>query len=41
MSEGSDCVLGHPVLDDPASTFLHPSGAHNPRIGQFGMKFIF
>jgi glycogen debranching enzyme len=24
-----------------ASNFRHPEAAHNPRIGQFGMKFIF
>jgi hypothetical protein len=38
---GSDCVQGNLAQGEPASTFLHPSGAHNPRIGQFGMKFIF
>ena len=40
-SGSTDCVEGNSSLNDPPSTFLHPSGAHNPRIGQFGMKFIF
>jgi len=35
----ANCVEGN--SSNPPSNFLHPSGAHNPRIGQFGMKFIF
>jgi hypothetical protein len=37
----SDCIEGSVANGDLPSTFLHPSGAHNPRIAQFGMKFIF
>ena len=40
-SGSSDCVIGDPNNGVQASNFLHPGGAHNPRIGQFGMKFIF
>jgi hypothetical protein len=40
-SGSSDCVVGDPTNGVQASNFLHPGGAHNPRIGQFGMKFIF
>jgi hypothetical protein len=40
-SGSMDCIEGNPVNGDLPSGFLHPSGAHNPRIGQFGMKFIF
>jgi len=39
-SGASDCVNGDAVGDAPNS-FLHPSGAHNGRIGEFGLKFIF
>jgi hypothetical protein len=35
-----DCVNGDSFGDAPNS-FLHPSGAHQPRIGEFGLKFIF
>jgi hypothetical protein len=37
----SDCIEGSTVDGDLPSNFLHPTAAHNPRIGQFGMKFIF
>jgi hypothetical protein len=36
-----DCVEGNTVNGDLPSGFLHPSGAHNPRIMQLGMKFLF
>ncbi|MGA3105455.1 MAG: TonB-dependent receptor [Terriglobales bacterium] len=39
-SGASDCVNGDTSGDVP-SNFLHPSGAHNGRIGEFGLKFIF
>jgi hypothetical protein len=39
-SGANDCVNGDDVGDAPNS-FLHPSGAHNGRIGEFGLKFIF
>jgi hypothetical protein len=34
-------VEGNASTGLEASNFLHPGAAHNPRIGQFGMKFIF
>jgi len=41
----SECVFGVPASattnEIPASNFLHPSGAHNPRIGEFALKFVF
>jgi hypothetical protein len=37
----SDCAEGNAAMGLEASNFLHPAAAHNPRIGQFGMKFIF
>ena len=40
-SGSADCVVGDVASGELPSNFLHPSGAHNPRIGQFGMKFIF
>jgi hypothetical protein len=42
-SGAADCVNGSSDLSNPEvpSNFLHPSGAHNGRIGEFGMKFIF
>jgi hypothetical protein len=40
-SGSSDCVEGNATTGLEASNFLHPGAAHNPRIGQFGMKFIF
>jgi hypothetical protein len=41
-SSGSqDCVNGNPADGEVPSNFLHPSGAHNGRIGEFGLKFIF
>lgn len=41
-SGSSECVFGDPANGVPtASTFLHPSGAHNPRIGEFALKIIF
>jgi hypothetical protein len=40
-SGSSDCVEGNASTGLEASNFLHPGAAHNPRIGQFGMKFIF
>jgi hypothetical protein len=39
-SGASDCVNGDAFGDAP-NNFLHPSGAHNGRIGEFGLKFIF
>jgi hypothetical protein len=39
-SGAEDCVNGDSFGDAPSS-FLHPSGAHQPRIGEFGLKFIF
>ncbi|MFZ0760730.1 MAG: carboxypeptidase regulatory-like domain-containing protein [Candidatus Sulfotelmatobacter sp.] len=36
-----DCLEGNAANGDQPSNFLHPAAAHNPRIGQFGMKFIF
>ncbi len=41
-SGSSECVFGDPTNGiSAASTFLHPNGAHNPRIGEFGLKIIF
>jgi hypothetical protein len=37
----SDCVFGDSSNGINASTFLHPNGAHNPRIGEFALKIIF
>jgi hypothetical protein len=37
----SDCVSGASDGSVVAQTFLHPSGAHNPRILQFGAKVVF
>ncbi len=39
-SGADDCVNGDSFGDAP-NGFLHPSGAHQPRIGEFGLKFIF
>jgi len=39
-SGASDCINGDDVGDAP-NGFLHPSGVHEPRIGEFGLKFIF
>ncbi|MGA9039357.1 MAG: carboxypeptidase regulatory-like domain-containing protein [Terriglobales bacterium] len=39
-SGANDCVNGDSFGDAPTS-FLHPSGSHQPRIGEFGLKFIF
>jgi len=39
-SGADDCVNGDTVGDAP-NGFLHPSGAHNGRIGEFGLKLIF
>ena len=39
-SGADDCVNGDSFGDAP-SNFLHPSGAHQPRIGEFGLKFLF
>jgi hypothetical protein len=39
-SGASDCVNGDNIGDLP-NGFLHPSGAHNGRIGEFGLKFLF
>lgn len=35
------CVLGSAADGIVASNFLRPSGAHDPRILQFGLKFVF
>jgi len=40
-SGSSDCVNGNAQAGEVPSNFLHPSGAHIPRIGEFGLKFIF
>ena len=42
-SGAEDCVNGsnNPNNPEVPSSFLHPSGAHNGRIGEFGLKFIF
>jgi hypothetical protein len=40
-SAGGQCILGTADGQYSAQSFLHPSGAHNPRILQLGMKFIF
>jgi hypothetical protein len=40
-SGSSDCVNGNADNQEVPSNFLHPSGAHNARIGEFGLKFIF
>ncbi|MGO9086664.1 MAG: carboxypeptidase regulatory-like domain-containing protein [Terriglobales bacterium] len=40
-SGADDCVNGSSEFGLVASNFLHPSGAHNGRIGEFGLKFIF
>jgi Carboxypeptidase regulatory-like domain len=39
-SGANDCVNGDSVGDAPTN-FLHPSGAHSGRIGEFGLKLIF
>ncbi len=39
-SGANDCVNGDDVGDAP-NNFLHPQGAHNGRIAEFGLKFIF
>ena len=44
LNSGSDsCVNGVSDPNNPLlpSNFLHPGGAHNGRIGEFGLKFIF
>lgn len=44
INSGSDsCVNGVSDPNNPLlpSGFLHPGGAHNGRIGEFGLKFIF
>jgi Carboxypeptidase regulatory-like domain/TonB-dependent Receptor Plug Domain len=40
-SGSQDCVNGNSDNQEVPSNFLHPSGVHNPRIGEFGLKFIF
>jgi hypothetical protein len=40
-SGDSSCVNGDSSQGMVPSNFLHPSGAHNGRIGEFGLKFIF
>ena len=40
-SGSNDCVNGNADNGETPSNFLHPSGVHNPRIGEFGLKFIF
>jgi hypothetical protein len=45
VNNGASCYGGpNNSAGDPSclsSSFLHPSGAHNPRILQLGMKFLF
>jgi hypothetical protein len=40
-SGSNDCVNGNADNGEVPTNFLHPSGAHNGRIGEFGLKFIF
>jgi hypothetical protein len=40
-SGSQDCVNGNAANGEVPSNFLHPSGVHIPRIGEFGLKFIF
>jgi len=40
-SGSDDCVNGNANNGEAPSNFLHPSGVHIPRIGEFGLKFIF
>jgi hypothetical protein len=42
-SGSQDCVNGSSDPNNPEvpSNFLHPSGVHIPRIGEFGLKFVF
>ncbi len=40
-SGSNDCVNGNADNGEAPSNFLHPSGVHIPRIGEFGLKFIF
>jgi len=40
-SGSDDCVNGNSEFGLVSSNFLHPSGAHNGRIGEFGLKIIF
>jgi hypothetical protein len=40
-SGSNDCVNGNAENGEAATNFLHPSGVHMPRIGEFGLKFIF
>ncbi|MGA2202364.1 MAG: carboxypeptidase regulatory-like domain-containing protein [Terriglobales bacterium] len=40
-SGSNDCVNGNSDNGEVPSNFLHPSGVHNGRIGEFGLKFIF
>lgn len=40
-SGSNDCVNGNAADGETASNFLHPLGVHIPRIGEFGLKFIF
>jgi hypothetical protein len=40
-SGSQDCVNGNVANAEVPSNFLHPLGAHNGRIGEFGLKFIF
>jgi hypothetical protein len=40
-SGSQDCVNGNAGNGEVPSNFLHPSGVHIPRIGEFGLKFIF
>jgi len=42
VNSGADeCVNGSNEFGLVSSNFLHPSGAHNGRIGEFGLKVIF
>ena len=40
-SGSQDCVNGNANFGEVPSNFLHPLGVHIPRIGEFGLKFIF
>jgi len=40
-SGSQDCVNGNAANGEVPSNFLHPGGVHIPRIGEFGLKFIF
>ncbi len=40
-SGSNDCVNGNADAGEAPTNFLHPANVHIPRIGEFGLKFIF